>query len=377
MGEVVKPLSVDVSELVAIADCADTPHVFKRWVDLSDAREIVGLEFPDEVAVIEIVREMVDSVSEMFVLKPKEVADLEVRLAEVGKDQNGYLFTVLSAQKMRCRDMLERMKTDENKLGNLRRGVQRRVAKVTSCNSVAIDHAGIPLSLDVRFEDGGFVVDEIAFLRAKVALARSFMNYAQVAVLNREILALEKQISVIEASVSGKPSLIDSMERISRQLKGVTPLPDDSRKHGGAISHSAGHVHVGPRKRRLSIRESLPDDTLEEERVSPIETDLGKIRHVIELANRNANPVIRVFVAEGGNRRNRYHCQWSALIRKLGFTGEIIFPRTYESLNRGSDPVVMSKGMNTHKGRWNCCSANCFVISTPEKLLLNYLSHNH
>lgn len=349
-----------------------------QWLNFTRAREIMDEQrnpFPDEADLIVFAALMLRTRG--VYLRghgTKEAHDLGVRHQQVMSNPAEHLSAVLQRQRREVTQFLAKIANPnhdpEKRFRSLQRGIGRR-------EEVMIRK----LDLLDRIEDRQLLAVISAAITGKrcrdLPQSRSEL-VADILRLNREIIQIAEDAELQLALIRRRDAAKRALERIDDQLTRLprTEVAEDAPAEEttpAAPKKQQKEPKCRNKKRRApeeSNSQNLKPDTKESDPNVEMRTDIERLMDLTQGQSR-----VRVIVPSSGNNSRNKPREWSELLRKLGYTGELIFV-TYEQVRRGdTSPIIVGRNINTHKDIWagNVGSASVHVITFPPNVLASYL----
>jgi len=370
----------EIRQIIATEKDKDHDGTPPAWLNVARAREITDEQrnpFPDEADLLTCA-ELMLRIKNRFLrgFGTREANDLEVRYGAIISNPAQHLSAVLWRQRNEVTQFLRRIsdpqKDPDKRFRNLQRGISKREEVIIR-----------KLDLLDTIEDRQllFMVSSLLAGRRHRDLPQGRNGLiAEIIRLNEEIMRMAEETELQLELSRKKNAAQQALLRIDQQL---TLLRETAKMEEGEPKTDQQSTtkpqQQGSKQQQKRRQTNRPDQEPTHKKPEPaksdtngtMETDIQRLTALIQGLSR-----VRVIVPPEGNNRKRKQCEWEALLRKIGYCGEVIFVAYEEVRKRDGSPIIVGRNINTHKDLWahNVGDAPLHVITFTPKILTNYLN---
>ncbi len=348
--------------------------VILLWSRASQGVALAQTEFPDEEDLLAALSEDFGSrlLNQLFLFgQPKPIAVLREKHGRVMRAPKEHVLEVSRAQYAE----LLRLVASESELDKRRRTLDRaqerrgkRVEEITREMDRLEDALELILVEPLLPPELRGLLPKKRFRSEadlRIVSERNIQNFqrifAEIGPILMELERLERKLAMIarcKSKLGRLKARIDEVE--PKTSSGVLPSPSSIQSET-VRPEAVRQTPSVPGSRRPSVKEDLPVESPVPETPNVAQLSLSRVREAVALGNQEG--ALRLMIPAEGGARRQHERGWTVLLKELGFTGELVVAPEYESLIRGSAPILMPRSMHTHTGRWKASvTAPLFVI---------------
>lgn len=386
MTERFRLVSDEIRAISRVAEENPDRRALRQWVVRHGMGGLNGhdLIVVDEVELLEVASAMLQDDRDPLY---EERGKLEMAFQAAIQHKSAYLLYALRTHRARLMEFMSSLEGGEaalvKRLRNLERGIEKRIDShgrledelneidgmsaldlfqkyATQIQKMEVARDGFRRQLSARFNDEmearyqrmldrlNRLSDEIhtmdehyAHLSYQLELLRKLQPILDGFNARLECLVSESELPVVAKSKKSQAEGID----------------DDS----------------GPKKRKGKTKKpvvsQLDDAPENDSSFCSFKVSIDRLRRVIANARGEITVVLPNNIPAKTDRLLR---GWEELLRALGFQGEVV-AIDYRDIGKNDAPIIVPRGMNTHKSKWADPQVSVVVIGPSQTLLLNYL----